>query len=115
MSITRFAVAIDGDETVAADLAAAHRFQIFDAYSGFPAVQSTRVELAPSMALNTFTGEGVHPLDAVDVTIARSCSDAVIRRLARRSIVVVVSAESDPAAAVEQFLVGHGGSRPTSH
>ena len=45
-----------------------------------------------------------HPLHTVDVAIAGSAGDGVIRRLGERGVSLLTTGESDPARAVKAYL-----------
>lgn len=47
-----------------------------------------------------------HPLHRVDVAIAASAGDGVIRRLGERGVTLVTTTEEDPARAVALYLEG---------
>lgn len=48
-----------------------------------------------------------HPLHMVDVAIAGSAGDGVIKRLAERNTILVTTTERDPFKAVRDYLSGY--------
>lgn len=81
------------------------RFIIFDAESGQTPREVERLDLPKDQSIHAFRGAS-HPLDAVDVIIAGSAGAGFIAKMAARGVKVVVTAETDPTAAVINFFAG---------
>ncbi len=64
------------------------------------------VELAKDEVLHVFTDERAHPLDGVDIVVAASAGDGFIRHMRQRGAQVLLTGESDPAAALTHILAG---------
>jgi predicted Fe-Mo cluster-binding NifX family protein len=65
-----------------------------------------RVDLARDEVLHTFEDDRAHPLDGVDIVVARSAGDGFIRHMKKRGSEVLLTGESDPAVAITRILAG---------
>jgi len=65
-----------------------------------------RIELDKPQILHHWKGDGPHPLDGVDVMIATSAGDAFVRRMAKRGVEVILTAERDAARAAAAVRTG---------
>jgi predicted Fe-Mo cluster-binding NifX family protein len=79
-------------------------------YSVGPDGQATtppeRVELTADMVFHNFADDRAHPLDGITAVIAASSGEGFMARMGRRGIDARMTAETDPAAAVREY-VGH--------
>jgi predicted Fe-Mo cluster-binding NifX family protein len=81
------------------------RFWIYEV--GRDGVRDKRLlELGPGQSLHETAGNADHPLDAVKVLITGGMGQGLSRRLASRGIEGIVTAETDPDAAVRAYLAG---------
>jgi predicted Fe-Mo cluster-binding NifX family protein len=100
----RIAVTSQNFKTITRHAGRARRFLVFqsDAVGRSP----VQLDLEARFAMHGFDDAMPHPLDGVDVLITGSAGDGLTRRLARRHIRVVCTAEIDPKEAVEHFIEG---------
>ena len=101
------AVAIDREERVAGHAGRAHRWRVFDVWPGEAPDGAYTLELDEHACLHEWhvcEYPERHPLHAVDVAIAGSAGDGVIRRLGERGVTLLTTGESDPLKAVKAYL-----------
>jgi predicted Fe-Mo cluster-binding NifX family protein len=65
-----------------------------------------RLELDGPQVLHYWQDDGPHPLDDVDVMIATSAGDAFVRRMAKRGVRVILTAERDATRAARAVRDG---------
>ena len=65
-----------------------------------------QIELKPDEVLHGFADDRAHPLDGVDLIVAGSAGDGFIRHMKKRGADVLLTGESDPAAAITRILAG---------
>jgi predicted Fe-Mo cluster-binding NifX family protein len=65
-----------------------------------------RVDLEKEQVLHAFEDDAPHPLDGVDIVVARSAGDGFIRHMKERGSEVLLTGESDPAVAITRILAG---------
>lgn len=51
-----------------------------------------------------FKDDGPHPMDGVEVLLASSSGESFVQRMKKRGITVVLTAESDPVSAVNNYI-----------
>lgn len=103
------AVAVDRAGCIVGHAGRALGWQVFECTSGKgPAYAYALVldEAASFHVWHTRDYPERHPLHQVDVVIAASAGDGVIRKLGDRGVQVVTTTESDPLMAVQLFLAG---------
>jgi hypothetical protein len=64
------------------------------------------VELAKDQVIHHFEDDGPHPLDGVDIVVAGSAGDGFVRHMKKRGAEVLLTGETDPAAALTRILAG---------
>jgi predicted Fe-Mo cluster-binding NifX family protein len=69
-------------------------------------MQPVRIELSKGQVLHHFKDDGPHPLDGVDVVVARSAGDGFVQHMKKRDAAVILTGETDPEAAVASLLSG---------
>ena len=65
-----------------------------------------RVELPKEQVFHHFREDGPHPLDGVEIVVAGSAGDGFIRHMKKRGAEVLLTGETDPAAALKRILAG---------
>lgn len=65
-----------------------------------------RVDLNKEQILHTFTDDGPHPLDGIDIVVCASAGDGFIRHMKKRGAEVLLTGEEDPALAITRILAG---------
>jgi predicted Fe-Mo cluster-binding NifX family protein len=100
------AVAVSSDFTkVAGHAGRSRRWLVFSADSGD--APPRRVELESGQVFHHHE-EGVpHPLDGIAAVIAQSAGEGFLNRMKARGIHAVMTAETDPAKAVADYLADH--------
>jgi predicted Fe-Mo cluster-binding NifX family protein len=91
--------------TITAHAGKARRFMIFEASDG-SIVQTAQLDLAKDMSIHEHPCNAAHPLDGLDVLIAGSCGEGFLRKLAERSVRVILTSETDPLTAATAVASG---------
>lgn len=66
----------------------------------------SRIELTREQLPHYFKDDGPHPLDGVELIVAGSAGDGYVRHMKKRGAEVVLTGETDPAAALACILRG---------
>ena len=110
MSTPLIAVAVREDGTISPHAGRALQWQVYAVDNTGDAPENVwNITLTQSGCLHEWhvRGDGNrHPLHSVDVAIAGSGGEGVIRRLAERNTQLVDTAESNPLQAVTDYLAG---------
>ncbi len=102
----RIAVNTQDFNTVATHVGRARRFLVFEPGLEGEMPELHCVELPRKFILHGYSDSEAHPLDGVEVLLTQSVGAGLTRRLARRGIRVVCTAETDAKKAVKDFLKG---------
>lgn len=100
-------VAVRTDGKIAGHAGRAHYWQIYDVWPDREPVEVYTLELADDACQHEWHVQEFperHPLHGLDVVIAASAGDGVIRRLQERGVTCVTTAEAMPLQAVQSFL-----------
>lgn len=100
------AVTSQNFRTVTGHAGKARRFLVYEVGAGADIRAAGRLDLPLDMAMHGFDDRNIHPLDGTDVLITAGCGEGFVRRMARRGVRVVATAETDPETAVHAFLAG---------
>ena len=103
------AVAIDREGKVAGHAGRAQTWRVYDVWPGEDPDCAYTITLEGHACLHEWhvcDHPERHPLHSVDVAIAASAGDGVIRRLGERNVSLVTTGETDPENAVKGFLAG---------
>jgi predicted Fe-Mo cluster-binding NifX family protein len=65
-----------------------------------------RIELTREQLPHYFKDDGPHPLDGVEIVLAGSAGDGFIRHMKKRGTDVLLTGETDPAAALALLVKG---------
>lgn len=103
---TLIAVSSQNFRTVTGHAGKARRFLVFEVAADMSVREADRLDLPREMAMHEFNDRLPHPLDATDILITGGAGEGFVRRMARRGVRVVATAETDPEAAVHAFLAG---------
>lgn len=101
------AVATCTDGRIASHAGRAHYWKVFDVWPDREPIEVYTLALADDACLHEWHVQEFperHPLHGVDVVIASSAGDGVIRRLQTRGVVCLTTAAENPAQAVRDFL-----------
>jgi predicted Fe-Mo cluster-binding NifX family protein len=105
----KIAIATKDWETVSGHAGKARCWLIYEFAPGadggkLPAPE--RVELAKDQVFHHFHDDGPHPLDGIDIAVAGSAGDGFIRHMKKLGAKVLLTGETDPAAALTRILAG---------
>jgi len=100
------AVASQNFRTVTGHAGKTRRFLVFDAALCRAPQEIERLDLPKEQSIHEFGEQGPHPLDAVDVVIAGSAGPGFIARMEARGVRAVTTSETDPIAAIRNYLAG---------
>ncbi|MCF8481413.1 MAG: hypothetical protein K9H25_13345 [Rhodospirillum sp.] len=106
----RYAVATDRDyAAVSGHAGQSRRWLVYDIEpgSGADPREIRRVELEKQQVFHHFKDGGPHPLEDVQVVIAANSGEGFVRRMQKRGIEAVMTAESDPVKAVTDHAAQH--------
>ncbi len=101
------AVAVRSDGNIASHAGRAHYWTVYDVWPGREPIEAYTLTLADDACLHEWHVQEFperHPLHGVDVVIASSAGEGVIRRLKDRGVHCVTTAEENPLSAVLGFL-----------
>lgn len=102
----KIAIAAKDFATVSSHAGQARQWLLYDCSPGAPLPAGERIELAKEQVIHHFDDKGPHPLDGVEVVIVASAGDGFIRHMAKRGAQVLLTGETDPAAALARVLAG---------
>jgi predicted Fe-Mo cluster-binding NifX family protein len=102
----KIAVASQNFRTVTGHAGKTRRFLVYRVEPGDEPEEIDRLDLPKEMSFHELHDASPHPLDGVQVLIVGSCGEGFVRRLARRGIEVVATAETDPLRAIRDYLAG---------
>lgn len=101
----RIAVAITNDASkVSGHAGRARHWLIFDADQPDTIAPPTRQDLESEMVFHHLKEGAAHPLDGIEVIIAISAGEGFLKHMEKRGIHVALTAETDPAKAVADYL-----------
>ncbi|GAB3386672.1 NifB/NifX family molybdenum-iron cluster-binding protein [Azotobacter armeniacus] len=101
------AVAVDRQGRVADHAGRAQRWVVFDVWPGQAPVHIYAIELEEQAVLHNWHVTDYperHPLHGMDLAIAATAGEGVIRRLGERGVTLLTTGESDPEQAVKAWL-----------
>lgn len=102
----KIAIAAKDFTTVSNHAGQARQWLLYDCRPGSPLPVGQRIELAKEQVIHHFDDKAPHPLDGVEVVIAASAGDGFIRHMAKRGTQVLLTGETDPAAALARVQAG---------
>jgi len=79
---------------------------VFTCTSGEPIALPENVQLTKEQLPHHFLDNGPHPLHGVEIMVAGSAGDGYIRHMKKWGAEVLLTAESDPHAALQMILSG---------
>ena len=102
------AVAVTNDaHKVSGHAGRARHWLVYDASDAAAPSRPRRVDLEADMVFHHFEDaaeKGPHPLDGIEAIIAISAGEGFLKHMAKRGIEVALTAETDPAKAVADYL-----------
>jgi predicted Fe-Mo cluster-binding NifX family protein len=102
----RIAVATRHHSKVAGHAGQSREWLVYECVPGRPLPDPQPVILAREQVLHHFDDSGPHPLDGVEIVIAGSAGDGFVRHMQKRGAQVLLTGETDPAAALRKILAG---------
>lgn len=109
-NMIRVAVASRDGRTVAGHIGKCADWIVFEAdmtllaRNEFKVNEVERITLPKELVFHHYTGDQPHPLQGVAAVIGASAGDSFVNKMQRRGIEAVLTAEPDPAKAVEDYL-----------
>ena len=101
----KLAVATTNDATkVSGHAGRARHWLVFDADGPDSVSPPSRLDLEADMVFHHLKEGAPHPLDGIHVIIAISAGEGFLKHMEKRGIHVALTAESDPAKAVSDYL-----------
>jgi predicted Fe-Mo cluster-binding NifX family protein len=105
----RIAVASRDGHRVAGHIGKCRDWIVFDAQPApageqLQVTQHALVNLPKELVFHHYRDEAPHPLSDCDAVIGASAGDSFVEKMAQRGIQVVLTAETDPATAVADFI-----------
>lgn len=102
----KIAIATKRFATVSGHAGQTRDWLVYDCTPGqaLPAAQS--LTLSKEQLPHHFDDIGPHPLDGIEIIVAGSAGEGFIRRMAKRGAQVLLTGETDPAAALQKILAG---------
>jgi predicted Fe-Mo cluster-binding NifX family protein len=100
----KIAVTSQNFRTVTGHAGRARRFILFDVAADGTVTESGRLDLPIEQSFHELHGDHAHPVDGVDVLISAEFGAGFAQRMARRGIVAVMTTETEPLAAVRDYL-----------
>ena len=82
---------------------------LFDCRPGEAVPDGIRVELPKVLVFHYWeddTSLAGHPLDGIEIIVAQSAGDSFLRRMQKRGVSVLLTAETQPQTALEKVLAG---------
>lgn len=79
---------------------------VFDCTPGQPLPEPQQIELGKDLLLHHFKDDGPHPLHGVEIFVAASAGDGLIRHMAKWNAQVLLTGENDPLEALKKILNG---------
>lgn len=103
----RIAVASSDYKKVSGHAGQSRHWLVYEAEGEDAPALVQQVELTKEQVFHHWEDQGPHPLDGVVAVIAQSAGEGFLRRMEKRGIKPVMTAEADPAKAVADFLAEH--------
>lgn len=100
----RVAVASSDYTKVSGHAGRARKWLLFNVSEDGNVSAPSRVELESEMVFHYFEHDRPHPLDGINALIAHSAGEGFLKHMEKRGIAAVMTAETDPAKAVADYL-----------
>ena len=102
----KIAIATEDFENVAGHAGQSSRWLLYDCKSPNEIGAATRVMLMRDQVFHHWLDNGPHPLDGVDIMVARSAGDGFLRRMENRGVSVLLTGETLAEMALLKILAG---------
>ncbi|BAL23115.1 NifB/NifX family molybdenum-iron cluster-binding protein [Azoarcus sp. KH32C] len=102
----KIAIATDDFAQVSGHAGQARQWLLYDCQPGGSVPAAQRVELERRQVFHHWESEAQHPLDAVEIIVARSAGDGFLRRMQKRGVNVLLTSETDADQALHKVLAG---------
>jgi predicted Fe-Mo cluster-binding NifX family protein len=102
----KIAIPTSGFTTVSGHAGQARHWLVYDCEPGRPIPEPRRISLEKEQVMHHFKDDGPHPLDGVEIVIAGSAGDGFFRHMRKRGADVLLTGETEPAAALAKILAG---------
>jgi predicted Fe-Mo cluster-binding NifX family protein len=105
----KIAIATKDWQTVSGHAGKARCWLLYDLQpgkAGAPLPPPAHIELTSDQVIHYFRDNGPHPLDGVEIVVAASAGDGFVRHMKTRGAEVLLTGETDPAAALTRIIAG---------
>ena len=102
----KIAIATDDFDKVAGHAGQARHWLLYDCEPGVAAPAAQRIELERRQVFHHWESDAPHPLDTVEVIVARSAGDGFLRRMQKRGVSILLTSETDAEPALQKILAG---------
>jgi len=102
----KIAIATEDYVRVAGHAGQAARWLLFDCAPGRDIGQPVRIELSKTQIFHHWESTDPHPLDGIEIIVARSAGDGFLRRMRQRGVDVLLTSEPSADAALLKVLAG---------
>lgn len=102
----KIAIATEDYIRVAGHAGQAARWLLFDCAPGRDIGQPVRIELNQPQIFHHWESTEPHPLDGIEIIVARSAGDGFLRRMQKRGVDVLLTSEPLADAALLKIIAG---------
>ena len=102
----KIAVPTEDYKTVAGHAGQASRWLYYEIATAHDLAEPRRIALSREQVFHHWDDSGPHPLDGVEVIVARSAGQGFLRRMQARGVTVLLTAETHAQAALRKVLDG---------
>lgn len=102
----KIAIATDDFDKVAGHAGQARHWLLYDCAPGIAAPAAQRIELERRQVFHHWESDAPHPLDTVEVIVARSAGDGFLRRMQKRGVSILLTSETAAEPALRRILAG---------
>lgn len=102
----KIAIATDDYVRVAGHAGQAARWLLFDCAPRHDIGEPVRIELSKPQIFHHWESTDPHPLDGIEIIVARSAGDGFLRRMQKRGVDVLLTSEALAEAALLKILAG---------
>lgn len=102
----KIAIATDDYHTVSGHAGQARCWLLHDCTPETGAGPAERISLERPQVFHHWDSDAPHPLDGIEIIIARSAGDGFLRRMEKRGVNVLLTSETDAGTALQRVLAG---------
>lgn len=102
----KIAIATDEFRTVAGHAGQASDWLLYDCRPDTGPGTAQRISLERAQVFHHWASNSAHPLDGIEVIVARSAGDGFLRRMQKRGVAVLLTSETNAETALRCVLAG---------